>query len=160
MDNIEYHNSIEMLEIAKKLQEKYFPFIGYVDLDEILFAEIIGFKPEKAPIYTMSGITQKWARDLILSNNQKKSYCFSAWCDNWSELSEAKKEWLIFRSLYAVSPQGQGKLRPFDVQDYGFINEYFVRVGIGPYWQSEDNLPSLLNGNDVLPLVLPMEDDQ
>ena len=79
MENIEYQPSLEILEIAKKLQERYFPFIGYVDLDEILFAEIIGFKPEKAPIYTMSGVTQKWARDLILSNNQKKTYCLSVW---------------------------------------------------------------------------------
>lgn len=160
MENIEYQPSLEILEIAKKLQERYFPFIGYVDLDEILFAEIIGFKPEKAPIYTMSGITQKWARDLILSNNQKKTYCLSVWSDSWSEISESKKEWIIFRCLYSVSPQSGGKIRPFDVQDFGFINEYFVRIGIGPYWQTKDDLPSLLKGNDVLPLVLPMEDDE
>ena len=156
----EFHESIEMKEIAKKLQERYFPFIGYVDLDEIYFTEIIGFKPEKAPIYTMSGITQKWARDLISSSNQKKLYCFAAWVDNWSETPTEKKEWILLRCLYSVSPQGEGKLRPYDVQDYGFINEYFVRVGIGPYWETKDILPGLLKGNDVLPLVLPMEDDE
>jgi len=160
MENIEFQNSLEMSEIAKKLQERYFPFIGYVDLDEILFAEIIGFKPEKAPIFNMSGITQKWARDIILSNNQKKLYCFSAWSDSWSELTEAKKEWLIFRSIYSISPQGEGKIRPFDVQDHGFINEYFVRIGIGPYWITKDDLPSLLKDNEVLPLILPMDDDE
>ena len=158
--NAEYHESIEIKTLAEKLQERYFPFIGYVDLDEILFTNVIGFRPEKAPIYTMSGLTQKWARDLILSNNQKKSYCFAAWSDEWSELSNSKKEWILFRSLYSVSPQGDGKLRPFDVQDYGFINEYFVRVGVGPYWLTKDELPSLLSGNDVLPLVLPMEEEE
>ena len=158
--NAEYHESIEIKTLAGKLQERYFPFIGYVDLDEILFTEIIGFKPEKTPIFSMSGLTQKWARDLIIANNQKKSYCFSAWCDEWSELPENKREWIIFRSLYSVSPQGDGKLRPYDVQDYGFITEYFVRCGIGPYWLTKDELPSLLSGNDVLPLVLPMEDEE
>lgn len=158
--NAEYHECIEIKNIAEKLQEKYFPFIGYVDLDEILFTEIIGFKPEKTPIFSMSGLTQKWARDLILSVNQKKTYCFSAWSDEWSELSNNKKEWIIFRCLYSVSPQGNGKIRPLDVQDYGFINEYFVRIGIGPYWLTKDELPGLLSGNDILPLVLPMEDDE
>ena len=33
--NAEYHESIEIKTLATKLQERYFPFIGYVDLDEI-----------------------------------------------------------------------------------------------------------------------------
>jgi hypothetical protein len=158
--DIEYKESLEIKDTAKKLQERYYPFIGNVDLDEIFFSEIIGFKPEKAPVWLMSGLTQQWARDLIASQTQQKQYCFSAWSDEWSEISSAKKEWIIFRAIYSISPQGKGKLRPFDVQDYGFIVEYFVRVGIGPYWQDKDELPSLLAGNDVLPLVLPMSDDE
>ena len=46
-----------------------------------------------------------------------------------------------------------------DVQDFGFITEYFVRAGYGPYWMLKDGLPSLLEGTHALPLILPMEDD-
>ena len=160
MNNVEYVESNEMLLLAKKLQERYFPFIGNVDLDEVYFVEMIGFKPEKAPVWQMSGLTQQWARNLIESNSQPKNYCFAAWSESWSEFQQAKKEWIIFRSLYSISPSGNGKLRPFDVQEYGFIVEYFVRTGIGPYWQFEENLPSLLDGNDILPLILPMDDNE
>jgi len=47
----------------------------------------------------------------------------------------------------------------FDVQDYGFIVEYFVRIGIGPYWEVKENLPSLLDGDDILPLIIPLDDN-
>ena len=50
-----------------------------------------------------------------------------------------------------------GKIRNYDVQDYGFIVEYFIRSGFGPYWMDKDNLPSLLD-NDI-PLIVPMDDD-
>lgn len=160
MQNVEYIESLELKNLAKKLQEKYFPFVGNVDIDEIYFSEIIGFKPEKTPIWQISGLTQKWARDIMASHTQQKSYCFAVWTDEWSEFSQSKKEWIVFRSLYSISPQGNGKLRPFDVQDFGFINEYFVRIGIGPYWMTKDELPSLLDGAETLPLILPMDDEE
>lgn len=156
---IEYLESLEIKTTAQKLQEKYYPFIGYVDLEEIYFSEIVGFKPDKAPTWQISGLTQQWARDLMSSKSQNKLYCFAVWTDAWAEISNNKKEWIIFRSLFSISPGGKGKLRSFDVQDYGFINEYFVRIGIGPYWLSKDDLPSLLDGKDVLPLILPMEEE-
>jgi hypothetical protein len=61
--------------------------------------------------------------------------------------------------LYSISPSLDGKIRTFDVQDYGFITEYFVRSGFGPYWMSKEGLPSLLEGSHALSLILPMEDD-
>lgn len=80
------------------------------------------------------------------------------WSEPWSELEKSKKEWIIFKCLFMVSPQGNGKIRPFDVIDYGFIIEYFVRLGFGPYWEVIEGLPSLLSG-DVLPLVLPLNEE-
>lgn len=158
--DIDFIESKENLELAEKLQEKYFQFIGNVDLRRVYFAEMIGFKPKKAPVFNMSGITQAWARNILSTTDQKKDYCLAVWSDEWAEVETSKKEWIIFRSLFSVSPFGDGKLRPFDVQDYGFIVEYFVRIGLGPYWLEKENLPSLLSGNDTLPLILPLEDDE
>lgn len=160
MNNVEFVESKEVKEIANQLQEKYSPFIGYVNLDDIYFAEMIGYKPKNAAPYKMSSITQAWVREIVSSNEKLKTYCIAVYQDLWDELEKSKKEWIVFKCLYSVSPQGDGKIRNFDVMDYGFIVEYFVRVGIGPYWENKDNLPSLLSGNNTLPLILPMEDEE
>lgn len=160
MNNVEFSECKENYEIAKKLQERYFPFIGYVDLEDIYFAEMIGYKPKNALPYKMSSITQSWVREVISNTDKLKTYCVAVYDDLWSELESSKKEWIIFKCLYSISPQGNGKIRNFDVMDYGFIVEYFVRTGFGPYWETKDNLPSLLSGNETLPLIIPMDDDQ
>jgi hypothetical protein len=118
-----------------------------------------GYKGKNAPPYIMSGLTQSWARGILQSLGNGKIYCLGVWSDLWEELEQSKKEWIIFRCLYSISPSQDGKIRSFDVQDYGFITEYFVRAGIGPYWMLKDGLPSLLEGSHALPLILPMEDD-
>jgi hypothetical protein len=132
-------------------------FIGYVDLSLVHFVEMDGYKSKNAPACIMSGLTQSWARDILRSSGNSKIYCFAVWSEIWEQTEKTKKEWLIFKSLYSISPALDGKIRNYDVQDYGFIVEYFVRSGFGPYWMDKDNLPSLLD-NDI-PLIVPMDDD-
>lgn len=155
-----FTESQEVKELAEKLQEKYFPFLGYIDLELVCFAEMDGYKSKKAPVYSISGITQGWVRDIIFHkfNSKEKRYCLAVWTEEWSELQKSKKEWIVFKALYSISPNLDGKMRPVDVQDYGFIIDFFVRSGIGPYWEIKDNLPSLLNGDDTLPLLLPLDE--
>lgn len=155
-----FTESPEIKELAEKLQEKYFPFLGYIDLDLVCFAEMDGYKSKKAPIYQMSGITQGWVRDIIFQkfNSKEKRYCLAVWTEEWSDTPRSKKEWIVFKCLYSISPSLDGKIRNYDVQDYGFIVEYFIRTGYGPYWEMKDDLPSLLDSNNGLPLVIPLED--
>lgn len=160
MNNTEFVESSEITNIAKQLQEKYYPFIGYINLDEIFFSEMIGYKSKNAPVYQMSGLTQAWAREILLAEKKNKCYCLAVWQELWEELEQSKKEWIVFKCLFMVSPQGDGKIRPYDVNDFGFIVEYFVKAGFGPYWELKENLPSLLSGNDTLPLVIPMDDEK
>ena len=65
----------------------------------------------------------------------------------------------MLKCLYSISPSLDGKIRTFEIIDYAFINEYFIRVGVGPYWELREDLPSLLGSNDPLPLILPMTDE-
>jgi len=157
----EYRESLQNKTIAEKLQEKYYPFLGYIDLNEIYFAEMIGYESKKAPAYQMQGVTSGWVREILNMNpaTRGKQYCFAVWEEKWSNLPDQNKQWIIFRSLFSISPQGGGKLRPFDVMDYGFIVEYFVRIGVGPYWESKDTLPDLLKGEECLPIILPMDEE-
>ena len=154
----DYTESLEILNLAKQLQEKYSAFIGYVDLDLVAFALVDGYKPKNAKVSQMSGITQAWVRDILFNkfNTKGKLYCLSVWSELWDELEQSKKEWVVFKSLYSISPDLDGKIRATDVQDYGFIIEYFIRSGFGPYWESKDSLPSLLSQD--LPLILPLDE--
>jgi hypothetical protein len=157
----EYFESLENKSLAERLQERYHPFIGYVDLSKIYFAEMIGYEPKNAKPYVMSGVTQGWVRQVLNTNpkTQGKDYCLAVWQEKWSMLEDTKKQWIIFKAIYSVSPQGDGKIRNFDVMDYGFIVEYFVHMGMGPYWEIKEGLPDLLKSPDPLPLIIPMEDD-
>lgn len=64
MNDPEFIESIECKEIAEMLISKYYPFIGYVNLDLIHFVEMDGYKGKNAPPYIMSGLTQSWAREF------------------------------------------------------------------------------------------------
>ena len=160
MNNVDFEEAPEVLDIAKKLQEKYYAFIGSVNLDSIYFTKMIGYKSRNAPVYIMSGLTQAWARSVLNNLQSRKNYCLGVWEEEWDELEKSKKEWIIFRCLYSISPADDGKIRPFDVQDYGFIVEYFVRIGVGPYWEAKENLPSLLDSDDILPLIIPLDENE
>ena len=100
MSDPEFIESIECKEIAEKLISKYYPFIGYVNLDLIHFVEMDGYKGKNAPPYIMSGLTQSWARGILQSLGNGKVYCLGVWSDLWEELEQSKKEWIIFRCLY------------------------------------------------------------
>lgn len=152
-------NSLRLL--AQDLVEKYFPFIGYIDLDQICFILDDNPKPKKSPVYKVSGITQSWVRDIINASpeNYGKFYCISVYEEEWNELQKSQREWFMMKCLYSISPSLDGKIRSFEIFDYAFINEYFVRVGVGPYWELREDLPSLLDSNEPLPLILPMLDE-
>jgi len=159
MEN-EYQESKELYNLAKQIQEKYFAYVGYVDLEIIYFAEIIGFKSRKSSVNIMSGTSSAWVRNLLnMNSNRAKVYCMAVFSDEWTEIPQAKKEWLVFKMLYAVSPDLSGKIRSPDVMDYGFILEYMIKSGVGPYWEMRDDVPSLLKG-DALHIPLPPEDQE
>ena len=104
MSDPEFIESIECQEIAEKLVSKYYPFLGYVNLDLVHFVEMDGYKGKNAPPYIMSGLTQSWARGILQSLGNGKVYCLGVWSDLWEELEQSKKEWIIFRCLYSISP--------------------------------------------------------
>jgi len=119
-----------------------------------------GYKSKNLRHILCRGLLNLGLRDILKNDfGSNKVYCFGVWSDLWSDLEQSKKEWFIFRALYSISPSLDGKIRSFDVQDYGFITEYFVRAGFGPYWIHKDGLPSLLDSKGTLPLILPMDDD-
>jgi hypothetical protein len=158
MANIEFIESYELLELAQKLKERYYLFIGHVDLEIIFFAEKIGEKPKKAKVAELSGVSNPWVKSLMAKNGKNnKLYCMSVHSAEWAEFSPAKREWAVFKLLCSVNPNNDGKIRKPDIGDFGFILEFFMNLGIGPYWEKQDTLPSLL-GDDPLPIPPPPDD--
>jgi hypothetical protein len=134
----------------------------FVNADEIAKG-LSPFQPEKASFESGRIMIQR-INDLL---EQNKNFAFETTLSTRSyknnsyamKNEDTKKQWIIFKAIYSVSPQGDGKIRNFDVMDYGFIVEYFVHMGMGPYWEIKEGLPDLLKSPDPLPLIIPMEDD-
>jgi hypothetical protein len=77
--------------------------------------------------------------------------------EKWAELTKPHKEWALFSALYSISPQNDGTIRQFEVQDYAFILEYFIRNNYGANYMNHSILPSLLDSKDPLPIPLPAD---
>jgi hypothetical protein len=153
--DVTFIESFELLELATKLRERYYIYVGQADLDLIYFAEKVGEKPKKGKVAELSGISNPWVKALMSKNGKNnKLYCMSVWGAEWSQLTPAQREWAVFKLLCSIEPANNGKLVKPDIQDFGFILEYFMNEGIGPYWESKDTLPSLL-ANDPLPIPPP-----
>jgi len=160
MKNVVFLESSELKNLAEKLKERYYVYVGYVDLEQIYFAEMVGEKPKKGPVIVLSGLSQKWVRDLLLGDVQdKKIYCLGAYDEAWSALSKAHKEWTMFKALFSIAPSMDGTLRQIDVQDHSFILEYMIKNNYGANYMNQSILPSLLDSKDPIPIPLPKDQE-
>jgi len=153
--DVTYIESHELLELATKLKDRYYLFLGHIDLELIYFAEMIGDKPKKAKVISLSGISNPWVKAILAKDGKNhKLYCLSAWGNEWSQLGPSSKQWAVFKLLCNVEPAMDGKLKKYDIQDHGFIQEYMSLAHIGPYWEKSDTLPDML-ADDPLPIPPP-----
>ena len=149
-NEVSYRESINLYALARQLQERYYLHLGHVDLDVIYFADKTGDKPPKASVIEASGVRSGWVQQILNQNASHKRYCIAAWFVEWSELSFNKQEWLMFDALYSIGIENDGKLRVRDVVEHGVIADF-----LGVYWRSDDEIPSLLQSKDPLPIPPP-----
>lgn len=155
MEKVIYSEASEMKDLATKIKERYFLYVGHVDLDTIHFtfknAETI---PKSAKIAELSSIKSAWVRQILAMLHDNRLYCISSWEEMWNDLEPEQKEWLIFDLMYSVHPSCDSRLRKPDVSEHGIICEF-----LGPYWRrGETPLPSLLGSIDPLPIPPPPMD--
>jgi hypothetical protein len=158
-----YNHSPELQEMAEKIVEKYYFYLGHIVLENIYFAEIDSPKPKRAEAMSVSGVSSTWVKQIMDEMNKKikdktsfdnKLYCISVYGEEWDDISPTMQEWMVFDALLRIDLEGTGKLRKPDICDHGILLDYFGQIGIGPYWRKSSNLPSLLAG-DALPIPLP-----
>lgn len=152
-EDLQYSLSLELKHLAHKIVERYFYYLGHVDIENIFFAERDATRPKKAPIVQLMGVSAPWVVAQLMQAN-KALYCLFAYSEDWAGVSPAMREWLVFQALLGVSPLNDGKIQKPDVQDFGIIIEF-----LGPYWKTRQDLPSLLDTADGKPLPLPLPPD-
>ncbi len=138
MSDIVYSDSPELKQLAEEMKERYYEYLGQVDIDVIDFTEKTGTMPKKA------------------KTGNDKLYNLAVWGEAWDDLAPSTREWLVFKMLYSLDPESAGKVRKPDVNEFGIMIEYFCSIGIGPHWEKADGqLPSLMDGASPLPIPLP-----
>lgn len=152
-----YRESVNLFALARQLQERYYLHLGYIDMDVIYFADKIGDKPVKAPVIEVSGVRSSWVRQILSNTANNKLYCIAVWFSEWSELPYNQQEWLMFDTLYSIGVENDGKIKSKDVCEHGVIADY-----LGVYWRQNNDLPSLLNSPEPLPIPPPpsLHDDE
>ncbi len=154
-----YTEALDLKLTCEKIKDRYYLYLGHVDLDAIFFAEVSGaVRPKKGAVAEISGVSAQWLKQRLQEQADYTLYCLSVWGDDWTELSPNTQEWVLFDLLYSIDPANEGKLRKRDVQEHGIICEY-----LGPYWRGKhakgEDLPGLLSSKDPLPIPLPPEGD-
>jgi hypothetical protein len=147
---VTYRESVNLRTMARELQERYFLHLGYVDLDAVFFAEKIGEKPPKAQVVELSGVRAPWVRQILSEHSSNIRYCLSAWLTEWAETPYPRQEWLVFDALYSIDPKNDGKMRGKDIHEHGIIADF-----LGVYWREDDEVPSLLQSPEPLPIPPP-----
>ena len=157
MDKITFTAAPDLQLLASKLKDRYYLYLGHVDLEMVHFTFKSAEKiPKSAKIMELSSIKSAWVRQLLAMLHDNRLYCISVWEEMWLELSPAQQEWLLFDAMYTIHPACDSRLRKPEVVEHGIICEF-----LGPYWRkAEAPLPSLLGGIDPLPIPPPpLSDD-
>lgn len=140
----------DIRETAQKIYERYYDYLGTIDMDTIVFVSQTGTLPKSAKVAELKPIRDPYMKQRLSEFGEDVHYCFYVWDELWQELLPEKQELHIFDALYSIPPGGNGKIRPRDVVEHGIICEFF-----GPYWRNQDIVPSLLDSEDPLPIPLP-----
>lgn len=150
--NKDYKECLELQELATVLKTRYYEHLGYVDLDRIFFAEIHGEMSRNAVPVEVTGVSAAWLKQRLADDFDNKVYCIAVWAQEWPELDENLKEWLLFDGLNKIHSENNGKVEPYDCGGWSFMLEF-----LGVHWRSRTDLPSLTKGA-TQPIPLPMDE--
>lgn len=152
-----YIESQEMLNIATDLIARYYLLLSHVHTEEIFFCLIKESCSTKSKGYSIEGLTSNCAKKILSDVGKEQIYFFSAYVNKWDEFSQAKKEWVIFESLYSIF--AKGRLNKPDTIGHSVVFNTLMNYGVGVNWQNSPDLPNLL-GKDVVNFILPPEEDE
>jgi len=154
---INYSESKELLEVAKKLKAKYINLVGYIDLDKIFFAYKGGDIRDDFT-YEVLGLKNEWVKHAQDSQEDTKLYCIAMSFDFYQKAEGSLLEWIMLDCLYSCHPKMDGKIRRRDVHEFSRILNTLDDLGHTKDWRKNTHLPELL-GDETIIFGLEAEDD-
>lgn len=129
----EFIESAELYDLAEQLINKY-DFLHHINIGKIYFAFCTDESTKKAKPLIMGNISSELAQQVSDSKYQIAFYL-----DKWEDWDEEKQLIMLFKALYSISEEFDGKLRRLDPMD-----PYVILKTFGLDWTLRDDLPNLL----------------
>lgn len=146
----EFVESAELYDLATRIIDKY-EFLDHINPDKIYFAFCTDESSKKAKPLIMGNISSELAQKV---SNSKYQIAF--YMDKWNDWDEETQLIMLFKALYSISEDFDGKLRKLDPMD-----PYVILKTFGLDWNFRDDLPNILEDDVVFrfPVNEAEEDD-
>lgn len=147
----EFVESVELYDLATRIIDKY-EFLDHINPDKIYFAFCTDESTKKAKPLIMGNISSELAQKVAHSKYQIAFYM-----DKWNDWDEPTQQIMLFKALYSISEDFDGKMRKLDPMD-----PYVILKTFGIDWKLRDDLPNILT--DMIHWEFPIpeanEDDE
>jgi len=141
----EFVESVELYDLAEQIIDKY-QFLDHIDVNKIYFAFCTDKSAAKTKPFIMGNISNELVQKVA---NYKYQIAF--YLDKWNDLGEEKQLIMLFKALYSISEEFDGKMRKIDPMD-----PYVILKTFGIDWGFRDDLPNLLT--DPVHFQFPVND--
>ena len=128
----EFVESEALKDLAEQIINKY-EFLDHIDVDKMYFAFCTDPSTEKAKPLIMGNISNELAQKVAHSKYQIAFYL-----DKWQNWDEETQLIMLFKALYGISEDFDGKLRKLDITD-----PYVILKTFGLDWTFRDDLPNI-----------------
>ena len=129
----EFIESMELYDLATKIIDKY-EFLDHINPDKIYFAFCTDDSTAKSKPLIMGNISSELAQKVASTKYQIAFYM-----DKWEEWDEETQLIMLFKALYNIAQDFDGKLRKQEPLD-----PYVILKTFGLDWNLRDDLPNLL----------------
>lgn len=130
----EFVESTELYDLASQIVDKY-DFLDHINVDKIYFAFCTDDSSPRSKALIMGNISNELAQQVVHAKYQIAFYM-----DKWNEWDEEMQLIMLFKALYNISEDFDGKLRKQDALD-----PYVILKTFGLDWTFRDDLPNILN---------------
>jgi len=139
----EFVESAELYDLAAKIIDKY-EFLDHINPDKIYFAFCTDDSTKKSKPLIMGNISSELAQKVASTKYQIAFYM-----DKWEEWEEETQLIMLFKALYNIGEEFDGKLRKQEPMD-----PYVIAKTFGLDWTLRDDLPNLLD--DIIVFQFPV----
>lgn len=116
----QYEELSEFATIAHRLSERFPEIFGGLEMDNIACVSVTNKdRPAKKGIWEVKAVTPP------VNIFCTKEYIITVYSQDWEAMNDKHRRLLVADALCSISPDGNGKLIPFDMKDYNIMLRTF-----------------------------------